>query len=65
MATWLKRRATAQVRADLDARCAIRLRRLSLISPAGQGEQANVRVQRYGGRNVPYAGEAEAVEEVT
>ncbi|WP_416906848.1 MAG: histidinol dehydrogenase [Polymorphobacter sp.] len=27
---------------------------------AGHGEQANVRVRRYGGRNVPYAGKAEA-----
>jgi sulfopropanediol 3-dehydrogenase len=26
---------------------------------AGHGEQANVRVRRYGGRNVPYAGAAE------
>lgn len=26
---------------------------------AGHGEQANVRVRRYGGRNVPYAGRAE------
>ncbi len=23
---------------------------------AGHGEQANIRVRRYGGRNVPYAG---------
>jgi sulfopropanediol 3-dehydrogenase len=29
---------------------------------AGHGEQANVRVRRYGGRNVPYAGAAEALE---
>ena len=28
---------------------------------AGHGEQANVRVRRYGGRNVPYAGKAEAI----
>lgn len=28
---------------------------------AGHGEQANVRVRRYGGRNVPYAGAAEAL----
>ena len=28
---------------------------------AGHGEQANVRVRRYGGRNVPYAGVAEAL----
>jgi len=27
---------------------------------AGHGEQANVRVRRYTGRNVPYAGKAEA-----
>jgi len=27
---------------------------------AGHGEQANVRVRRYGGRDVPYAGKAEA-----
>ena len=27
---------------------------------AGHGEQANVRVRRYGGRNIPYAGKAEA-----
>jgi sulfopropanediol 3-dehydrogenase len=26
---------------------------------AGHGEQANIRVRRYGGRNVPYAGTAE------
>ena len=30
---------------------------------AGHGEQANVRVRRYGGRNVPYAGRAEPVQE--
>ncbi|WP_276589028.1 MULTISPECIES: histidinol dehydrogenase [unclassified Sphingomonas] len=29
---------------------------------AGHGEQANVRVRRFGGRNVPYAGVAEASE---
>ncbi len=29
---------------------------------AGHGEQANVRVRRYGGRNVPYAGQAEPSE---
>ena len=29
---------------------------------AGHGEQANVRVRRYGRRNVPYAGKAEALE---
>ena len=28
---------------------------------AGHGEQANIRVRRYGGRNVPYAGKAEAL----
>ena len=28
---------------------------------SGHGEQANIRVRRYGGRNVPYAGKAEAV----
>ncbi|HVF93969.1 MAG TPA: histidinol dehydrogenase [Sphingomonas sp.] len=28
---------------------------------AGHGEQANLRVRRYGGRNVPYAGRAEAM----
>lgn len=28
---------------------------------AGHGEQANVRVRRYGGRNIPYAGAAEPV----
>ena len=27
---------------------------------AGHGEQANIRIRRYGGRNVPYAGRAEA-----
>ena len=27
---------------------------------AGHGEQANIRVRRYGGRNIPYAGKAEA-----
>lgn len=31
---------------------------------AGHGEQANVRVRRYGGRNVPYAGRAEPLEPV-
>ncbi|WP_343527465.1 histidinol dehydrogenase [Sphingomonas sp.] len=30
---------------------------------AGHGEQANIRVRRYGGRNVPYAGSAEPVAE--
>jgi sulfopropanediol 3-dehydrogenase len=30
---------------------------------AGHGEQANVRVRRHGGRNVPYAGRAEPVPE--
>jgi len=29
---------------------------------AGHGEQANLRVRRYGGRNVPYAGQAEPTE---
>jgi sulfopropanediol 3-dehydrogenase len=29
---------------------------------AGHGEQANIRVRRYGGRNVPYGGKAEALE---
>lgn len=29
---------------------------------AGHGEQANLRVRRYGGRNVPYAGAAEPLE---
>jgi sulfopropanediol 3-dehydrogenase len=29
---------------------------------AGHGEQANVRVRRYGGRNIPYAGVAEPVQ---
>ena len=28
---------------------------------AGHGEQANIRVRRFGGRNVPYAGRAEAL----
>ena len=28
---------------------------------AGHGEQANIRVRRYGGKNIPYAGKAEAV----
>ena len=27
---------------------------------AGHGEQANIRVRRYGGKNIPYAGKAEA-----
>jgi sulfopropanediol 3-dehydrogenase len=31
---------------------------------AGHGEQANVRVRRYGGRSIPYAGAAEALETV-
>ena len=30
---------------------------------AGHGEQANIRVRRYGGRNVPYAGQAEPSEQ--
>ncbi len=29
---------------------------------AGHGEQANIRVRRYGHRNIPYAGKAEALE---
>ena len=29
---------------------------------AGHGEQANIRVRRYGHRNVPYAGKAQAQE---
>ncbi len=29
---------------------------------AGHGEQANIRVRRYGGRNIPYAGTAPALE---
>jgi sulfopropanediol 3-dehydrogenase len=29
---------------------------------AGHGEQANVRVRRYGGRNIPYAGVAEPMQ---
>ncbi len=31
---------------------------------AGHGEQANIRVRRYGGRNIPYAGRAEPLVEV-
>jgi len=31
---------------------------------AGHGEQANLRVRRYGGRNIPYAGRAEPLESV-
>lgn len=31
---------------------------------AGHGEQANLRVRRYGGRNIPYAGRAEPPETV-
>ena len=34
----------------------------SLEGFAGHGEQANIRVRRYGHRNVPYAGRAEALE---
>jgi sulfopropanediol 3-dehydrogenase len=34
----------------------------SLEGFAGHGEQANIRVRRYGGRDVPYAGRAEAIE---
>jgi len=30
---------------------------------AGHGEQANIRVRRFGGRNVPYAGQAEPSEQ--
>ncbi|QYE33943.1 histidinol dehydrogenase [Polymorphobacter sp. PAMC 29334] len=33
----------------------------SLEGFAGHGEQANIRVRRYGGRNIPYAGRAEPV----
>ncbi|MFM9976696.1 MAG: histidinol dehydrogenase [Sphingomonadaceae bacterium] len=32
---------------------------------AGHGEQANLRVRRYGGRNIPYAGRAEPRESVS
>ena len=32
---------------------------------AGHGEQANIRVRRYGGRNVPYAGKAEPLSVTT
>lgn len=32
---------------------------------AGHGEQANIRVRRYGGRNIPYAGAAEVLEPMT
>ena len=32
---------------------------------AGHGEQANIRVRRFGGRDVPYAGKAEALEGAT
>ena len=31
---------------------------------AGHGEQANIRVRRYGGRNVPYAGKVEPLAEL-
>ena len=31
---------------------------------AGHGEQANLRVRRYGGRNIPYAGRAEPVDSI-
>lgn len=34
----------------------------SLEGFAGHGEQANVRVRRYGGRKIPYAGRAEPLE---
>lgn len=34
----------------------------SLEGFAGHGEQANIRVRRFGGRDVPYAGRAEALE---
>ena len=34
----------------------------SLEGFAGHGEQANIRVRRFGGRDVPYAGRAEAIE---
>lgn len=30
---------------------------------AGHGEQANLRVRRYGGRNVPYAGIVDALDD--
>jgi sulfopropanediol 3-dehydrogenase len=35
----------------------------SLEGFAGHGEQANIRVRRHGGRNIPYAGRAEPVSE--
>ena len=34
-------------------------RQYALESFAGHGDHANIRVRRYGGRNVPYAGKAE------
>ena len=37
-------------------------RHCALEGFAGHGEQANIRVRRYGGRNVPYAGQAEPSE---
>jgi len=43
--------------ADIGAYCS---RLCALEGFAGHGEQANIRVRRYGGRNVPYAGKVEA-----
>jgi sulfopropanediol 3-dehydrogenase len=48
---------TDEASAMIGERCS---RLCALEGFSGHGEQANVRVRRYGGRNVPYAGRAEA-----
>ena len=70
MAEWLKRGATAKTKADTyqrvltDEASAMIGEYCSCLCAlegfAGHGEQANIRVRRYGHRNVPYAGKAEA-----
>ena len=47
---------TDQASAEVGEYCS---RLCALEGFAGHGEQANIRVRRYGGRNVPYAGRAE------
>jgi sulfopropanediol 3-dehydrogenase len=49
---------TDQASADIGAYCS---RLCALEGFAGHGEQANIRVRRYGGRNIPYAGRVEAL----
>lgn len=49
---------TDQASADIGAYCS---RLCALEGFAGHGEQANIRLRRYGGRNIPYAGRVEAL----